>query len=137
MAKEKREYLWQDRKRTFLGLPWSFTIYRLDEERLYIQRGFLKIREDQVRLYRIMDLSLTMGLGQRILGLGTIHCCSADKSLGDFDILSVKRPREVMEQISGLVEKQRDAKRVSGREFFHDEQLLDGEYGDGEDGSDG
>ena len=28
--------LWHDRKRTFFGLPWSFTIYEFDEERLFI-----------------------------------------------------------------------------------------------------
>ena len=24
----KKEYLWQERKRNFLGLPWTFTKYR-------------------------------------------------------------------------------------------------------------
>ena len=115
------EYLWSDRKRTIFGLPLSFTKYSLTEERLFIEQGFLSKREDEVRLYRIMDVSLTRSFGQRIFGVGTIHCSSADKSMGDFDILSVKNPKEVKEQLSQLIEAQRDAKRVINREYMAEE----------------
>ena len=114
------DYLWKDRKRTFLGLPWSFTKYALTEERLFIERGFLNKHEDEIRLYRIMDVSLSRSFGQRLVGVGTIHCCSADKTMGDFDIISVKNSRDVKEQLSELIEQQRDAKRVTNREFMHD-----------------
>lgn len=116
------EYLWNDRKRTLFGLPLSFTKYMLTEDRLFIEEGFLNKKEDEVRLYRIMDLSLKRSFGQRIFGVGTIHCCSADKSMGDFDIVSVKHPREVKEQLSELVEAQRDAKRVTNREYMNDNE---------------
>ncbi len=114
------EILWSDRKRTFLGLPWSFTKYSLTEERLFIETGLFNKKEDEVRLYRITDVSLTRNFGQRLFKLGTIHCCSGDKTLGDFDILSIKNPKEVKEQLSELVEKQRDSKRVTSREFIGD-----------------
>ncbi len=110
--------IWQDRKRTLFGLPLSFTKYSLTEERLFIERGFLNKNEDEVRLYRIMDISLSRSLGQRIFGVGTIRCCSADKTMKDFDIISIKNPKEVKEQLSELVEAQRDAKRVTNREFM-------------------
>lgn len=115
------EYVWSDKKRTLFGLPLSFTKYMLSEERLFIEQGFLNKKEDEVRLYRIMDVSLTRSFGQRIFGVGTIHCCSADKSLGDFDILSVKNPKDVKEQLSQLIEAQRDAKRVTNREYMDDD----------------
>ena len=35
----KMNYIWQDRKRTFLGLPWSFTKYMLTEDRLFVEKG--------------------------------------------------------------------------------------------------
>lgn len=124
------DYVWNDRKRTFLGLPLSFTKYSLTEERLFIETGFLNKKEDEVRLYRIMDVSLTRSFGQRIFGLGTIHCCSADKSMKDFDILSVKNPKDVKEQLSELVEKQRDSKRVTNREFMTDHHDMDDDYDD-------
>ena len=47
---EPIEYLWKDRKR-FLGLPLSFTRYRLSEDRLFCETGFFKIKSDEVLLY--------------------------------------------------------------------------------------
>ena len=35
------EYIWKDRKRTIFGLPLSFTVYKLTEEKLIIETGFL------------------------------------------------------------------------------------------------
>ena len=124
------DYLWSDRKRTLFGLPLSFTKYSMTEERLFIEQGFLNKKEDEVRLYRIMDVSLSRSFGQRLFGVGTIHCCSADKSMKDFDILSIKHPKEVKEQLSELVEKQRDAKRVTNREFMSDHHDMDDDFDD-------
>lgn len=118
--KKITEYVWRDKKRTFLGLPWSFTVYKLTEEKLLIETGFFSKKEEEIRLYRIMDLTLRRTFGQRLIGVGTIHCCTADKSTPEFDILSVKKPKEVKNLISDLVEKQRDAKRITAREFMDD-----------------
>mgnify|MGYP000064782610 FL=1 len=49
--------VWKDRKRTLFGLPWSFTKYSLSDDRLFISTGFLSTKEDEVRLYRIMDIT--------------------------------------------------------------------------------
>lgn len=114
------EMLWKDRKRTFCGLPISFTKYAMDEERLYVDRGFFKTTSDEVRLYRIMDVSLTRTLRQKIWGLGDIEVHSSDKTLHDFTIKAVKKPREVKELLSQNVEKQRDLKRVVNREMMTD-----------------
>lgn len=111
--------IWTDKKRTFLGLPLSFTTYELDEERLFIRTGILTRIEDEIRLYRIIDITLKQTLWQRIFGVGTIHCCSSDSSQKEFDIISVKNPREVREQLSQMVEEQREKKRVYSREFMN------------------
>ena len=68
---EPIEYLWKDRKRHF-GLPLSFTRYSLSEDRLFCETGFLNIKADEVLLYRVRDLELTISLGQRIFGVGTV-----------------------------------------------------------------
>lgn len=115
------EILWKDRKRTIFGLPWSFTRYSYSKEKLYIKTGFFNIKEEEVRLYRILDMTLNRKLGERIFGLGTIHCCSADKSTPEFDIKRIKRSEAVKEQLSDLVEAQRVEKRISGREFMADD----------------
>lgn len=115
------DYVWKDRKRTFLGLPWSFTRYRLTEEKLIIDTGFFTRKEDEIRLYRIMDIGLKRTLGERIFGLGTIHCCSGDKTSPEFDIKRIKKSRDVKELLSDLVEKRRMEQRVGVREHMSDD----------------
>ncbi len=110
------EILWQDRKRTFLGLPLSFTKYMLTEKNLIIRTGFLTTNEDEVRLYRIIDITLRRTLGQRILGIGTIICHSSDETMKKFEIKNIKRSRDTKELLSELIEKQRHANRVFNRE---------------------
>lgn len=119
--KDFSAYVWTDKKRPLFGLPLSFTRYKLTEERLLIETGFLSKKEEEIRLYRIMDLTLLRPLGQRLFKLGTIHCCTADKSTPEFDVLKVKDAEKVRDLLSELVEKQREAKRVSGREFMDDD----------------
>ncbi|MDO5402315.1 MAG: PH domain-containing protein [Eubacteriales bacterium] len=117
----KSQLLWQDRKRwTFFGLPWTFTRYAASKERLFISKGFLNVKDDEVRLYRVMDISLTRSLGQRIFGLGTVRVCSADRTLGDFELVNIKHPMATKELLSDLVEKQREIKRVVHRENMVD-----------------
>ncbi len=117
---ENLKILWKDRKRPFLGLPLSFTKYTLLDEKLLIDSGILSTNQEEVRLYRIMDVTLKRSIWQRLFGVGTIHCCSADKSTPEFDIKDIKRPFEIKELLSSKIEEQRDKKRVSGREFFDD-----------------
>ena len=116
--KTKIQYRWRDRKRTLFGLPLSFTVYKLTDEKLMIETGFLNKKEEEVRLYRILDVTLRRSLGERLFGLGTIHCCSADKSTPEFDVKRIKSSPEVKELLSDLVEKEREARRVSSREFM-------------------
>jgi len=67
-----------------------------------------------------MDLTLHRSIWQRMFGVGTIHCCSGDKTTPEFDIKDIKRPAEVKELLSKNIEEQREKKRVSGREFLVD-----------------
>ncbi len=124
------EIIWKDRKRIFFGLPWTFTKYSLSEDRLFISTGFFSVKEDEVRLYRIMDVSLERKLWQRMCGLGTIKCCSADKTMGDFEIKNIKKSREVKEMLSNMVEDERTKKKVSGREFMDHERDEFDDYDD-------
>ena len=114
------QILWQDRKRPVFGLPLSFTKYRMTEEKLLINTGILSTKEEEIKLYRVMDITLNCSIWQRLFKVGTIHLCSGDKTTPEFDIKDVKRPSEVKELISKHVEIQRDKKRIAGREFLGD-----------------
>lgn len=110
--------VWTDKKRTFLGLPWSFTRYTLTEDKLLVTTGFFRRNEEEVRLYRILDVTLRRSLWQRILGLGTVHCCSADHSTPEFDIENVKKSHDFKELFSDTIEACRLKSRVGGREVL-------------------
>lgn len=111
------DILWSDRKR-HLGLPISFTKYSMSEDRLFVETGLLNLEQNEVRLYRVLDLQLKRSLGQRIFGVGSIIVSSSDKSLGTFEIRNVKNSANVKEMLSVQVEQQRKANRVVGREFI-------------------
>lgn len=119
------QYVWKERKRTIFGLPLSFTVYKLTEEKLLIESGFLSKKEEEIRLYRIMDLTLVRPFWQRIFKLGTIHCCTADKSTPEFDIQCVKEPAKIKDLISDMVERERNEKRITAREFFSSASDMD------------
>lgn len=113
---EKIQYLWKDRKRYF-GLPLSFTRYRLSEERIFVEKGFLNIHVEEVLLYRVRDLELQLKLTQRIFGVGTVCVHSSDKTAPDLYLLNVKHPREVKELIFRQVEQEKDQRRMRTMEM--------------------
>ena len=114
--KEFKNAVWQDKKRTLFGLPISFTRYVLTEEKFLIVRGFWKKTEDEVRLYRIMDVSLSQTIRDRLDRVGTIHVCSSDKTCPEFDIRRVKHARDVKNLLSEMVESERRSRGVTMRE---------------------
>lgn len=118
--------IWTDKKRGLFGLPLSFTRYALSEDRLYIRSGVLTKVEDEVWLYRILDVTLRQTLRQRIDGVGTIHCCSSDASKKEFSLENIRNPREVKELLSNMIETQRQRKRV----YFHESLATDPDDGD-------
>ena len=111
------ETLWKDRKRTLFGLPWSFTRYRLTTKKLVLKKGFFTITEDEILLYRVLDMRLVRTFGQRFWGLGTIILLSGDATSPEFRILNVKRSEQVRDRISELVEQERSRLRLQGREL--------------------
>ena len=114
----EQNLVWKDRKRIWCGLPWTFTKYELSSDKLVIKTGFFSQNDDEVRLYRILDISLRRSLFQRIFGLGTIRCNSVDKTMKNFDITNIKNSERVKDQLSDLVEESRRSNRVSSREFM-------------------
>ena len=111
--------LWSDRKRLMLfGLPWTFTKYTCTPEKFVVESGVFSTKEEEIRLYRILDLTLERSFAQRIFGLGTICCDTVDKSTPRLVIKNIKDSRRVKELLSEAVEEERMKKRVSSRELM-------------------
>ena len=122
MSKKKKilgvDYVWTDKKRTFLGLPLSFTRYILTETKFITRVGFFTIKEDEVDLYRILDKGFVQTLGQRIFGCGTVNITSSDKDMPKKEVKSIKRPREFMDILEKYVDAQRTKYSVRGRDMI-------------------
>lgn len=128
------QYLWKDRKRR-LGLPLSFTRYAVSEDRLFLSTGFLNIKDEEILLYRIRDLSVSRSLGQRIFGVGSITVTSSDKSQPTLLIQNVKDPVAVKELIHSQVEEMKIRRKVRIGEFSNVNTDVDDEADD-DDGDD-
>ena len=132
----KGEYLWKDRKR-YLGMPLSFTRYALSDDRLFLSTGFLNIKDEEILLYRIRDLSVSRNLGQRLFGVGTITVTSSDKSQPVLLLKNVKDAVRVKELIHNQVEEMKIRRKVRIGEFSNmNTELDDDDLDDGNDDND-
>lgn len=113
------EYIWKDRKR-YLGLPLSFTRYALSEDRLFLSVGFLNVKDEELLLYRVRDISSSRSLGQRLLGVGTITVTSSDKSTPTLVLKNVRHPQDVKELLHSQVEQIKIQRRVRINEIATD-----------------
>lgn len=123
---EMPEYIWNDRVR-HLGLPISFTRFRLGGDRLFCEKGLLNLKADEILLYRVRDLRLSMNLWQRIFGVGTVTVVSSDKSLPNLELKNVKRPREVKELVHQQVEQAKEKRRMHSMEILDNDEMVDAE----------
>lgn len=118
------QLIWKDRKR-ILGMPISFTRYSLSEDRIFLETGLLNTHFEEVMLYRIQDISLSISLGQRIFGVGTVTLHSSDRTTPHLALKNIRTPREVKELIHQQVEAMKDARRMRIGEILDDDQTED------------
>ena len=113
----------------------------MTSDRLFIEKGLVQSTEDEVRLYRILDIRLIRSLGQKMFGLGTIQISSSDKTMKNFELKNIKNSKYVKELLSEMVEKQRVEKRVVNREVMGGpgpgpDAFDDNDFDDDDDGND-
>lgn len=102
-----------EKKRTaFLGLPLYFTKYTIEESVLNIRRGFFKIIEDDVFMYKIQDVRLSRTLIERMFRLGTVKCYSSDVTESQLELKHIKNSREVKDFIMQTSEDERNKRRT-------------------------
>ncbi len=134
MASTDNQYLWHDRKR-YLGLPLSFTRYAISEDRLFLSVGLLSLKDDEILLYRVRDISMSRSLWQRLFGVGTVTVTSSDNSLPTLHMKNIKDPTTVKELLHRQVEETKIRRRVRFSEIASygnndDEDELDSDLDD-------
>ena len=117
------EYIWKDRKR-FMGMPLSFTRYAIGEDRLFLSVGFLNLKDEELLLYRVRDITTSRSLWQRIFGMGTVTVHSSDKTTPALVLKNIKSPIATKELLHQQVEEMKIRRRVHLGEVMtsHSEQ---------------
>lgn len=108
---EQKEFV--ERKRwLFLGLPFTFTKYTVNEEVITINSGFLSTKENDCYLYKIQDVELITSLAERIVGVGTVACYTGDNTHPQLFITHVKHAKEIKDFILRASEVARRKRRT-------------------------
>lgn len=113
---------WRDRKRYF-GLPLSFEVYAITEDRLFLSSGLLLQTERSIMLYRIRDISISRSFTQMLFGVGTVTVTTSDNEV--ITLENICEPFQVKELLHQNVEDQKRARHfrfgeydIGEREFF-------------------
>ena len=83
----------------------------------------MHLKQEELLLYRVRDLSLSISLGQRIFGVGTVTLQSSDKTTPMLVLKNIKRPREVKEILHRQVELMKQTRRIRVGEVMGDHDL--------------
>lgn len=118
------EYI-EKKRWAFLGLPLTFTKYKITEEIITVDSGLLKKVENDCYMYKVVDVRLEVSLLERIFGLGTVHCFSGDLTDPDLRLLHIKRAKEIKD----FILKQSEEERLKRKTL--NTQRLDGVPGSG------
>ena len=95
MADQENDLIMRERKRWgFFGIPWTFTKYNLRKKKLVIETGLFKSIENEILLYRIVDITYSRALFQKIFKLGTIVVHARDKTTPVLVIKNIRHSRE-------------------------------------------
>ena len=128
------EHIWTDKKRTFLGLPISFTRYFLTYKKIICRTGFFNITEDEINIYKITDKKLNLSFGERLFGCGTITVFSRDTDTPKMEIKHIKKPYEVSEMIDKEIDEERDKYGIRGRDMIPGGHYCDHDHDGYDDG---
>ncbi len=127
------EYVYKERKRwIFLGLPFTFTVYKVGEEILTVDKGFFTKFEDDCYIYKIQDVKLRTSIGERIFGLGTVVCYTGDTTDQVLELKHIKHSKVVKDYILSQSETMRLKRRtINMQNIGVDAQNLMDADGDG------
>ncbi|HEX8051419.1 MAG TPA: PH domain-containing protein [Thermoleophilaceae bacterium] len=79
------------------------TRYAITNRRLHIRRGILSKSVEETRLDRVQDVKIKQGVGQRLLGIGTVDFDTSAESGAGFRFQGIARPDHVARQVDRTI----------------------------------
>lgn len=103
--------------------------YRLTDQRLRWEYGFIGRRIEEVDLFRVNDVAVKQAAFERILGFGDITVYMTDASSPEKVLHNVVGPERVKDLIRQAVRRERQRRRVMVREdmYGHQDEPFGGE----------
>ncbi len=102
-----------ERKRWLLfGLPFTFTKYTVEDEKMVIDRGFFTTTEDDCYIYKILDVKLERSLLERMFKLGTVICYTGDVTDKVIKLTHIRHSQEIKDYIFEKSEEMRRKRRT-------------------------
>lgn len=121
-----QKVIMKERKRwLFFGIPWTFTKYTLTNKKLIIEEGVIKSVENEILLYRIVDITYSRNLFQKLFKLGTITVQSKDKTNPILYIKNIKNSRAFRERLSETIEKDKYNRRMRQNEVIESDGIYE------------
>lgn len=87
-----------ERKRwLFLGLPFTFTKYTIQEDMVTITKGLFKTVENDCYMYKIQDVEHSASLMEKMFKMGTITCFTGDTTHPILQLIHIKNSKAIKE----------------------------------------
>lgn len=111
-----------------LGLVFFFVIlvkrysllYRLSTQRLFVARGLIARRIEELELFRVRDIDVIQNFWERILGYGRMMVYSTDATTPKFEMVGLAHPIKLKDIIRAQFRSARIRERVRPTEFISD-----------------
>ena len=83
----------------FLGLPFTFTKYVINEDMITVDTGVFTKVENDCYMYKVQDVEHTASIWERMVGLGTIVCYTGDTTHPKLLIEHIRNSKQIKEFI--------------------------------------
>jgi uncharacterized membrane protein YdbT with pleckstrin-like domain len=120
----------KERKRwLFFGLPFTFTTYSLSAKCLKLSRGLFTTTEDDLLLFRVLDITVRRTLLQKMAGLGTLIIASSDQTNPTLEVKNIKNIHAFKNALDERVESERLRMRFRTGELIDNDPDSEGDAG--------
>jgi Bacterial PH domain/zinc-ribbon domain len=86
--------------------------YKVTNERVMIERGFVSRRTEEIDLYRVNDVAVKQNVFERLLGFGDIYIHTTDSTAPDYRIHNAGDPDRIKDMIRFAARAERQRRRV-------------------------
>jgi hypothetical protein len=105
--------LWKGRPHAIFSPIKAITRrYKVTNERLMIERGFVGRRTEEIDLYRVNDVGVKQNVAERIFGFGDVFVFTTDSTAPDYRIHNASDPDRVKDMIRTAARTERQRRRV-------------------------